>query len=213
MEYKIILFDLDGTLINPKVGITKALQKALNTLGIYEKLETLTQFIGPPLDTSLEQYYGLSKHQAKEAVSLYRKFFVPQGMFESSVYKGIPELLHTLNKAKKKLYIVSSKPTDEAKKIVNHHKLNEYFEAIVGCKMDLSNSEKAELIGKALDYYPKETKKSFVMVGDRKYDILGTKPHNIDSIGVTYGFGTIAELKRAKPTYLAQSIDDLRSYL
>jgi phosphoglycolate phosphatase len=121
--------------------------------------------------------------------------------------------LKTLTKAKKKLFIVSSKPTDEAKKIVDHHKLDDYFEAIVGCKIDLSNSEKAELIGEALGYYPQETKKSFVMVGDRKYDILGTKPHDIDSIGVTYGFGTITELRRAKPTYLAQTIDDLRSYL
>lgn len=213
MNYKIILFDLDGTLINPKAGITKALQKALNEFGISERRETLTQFIGPPLDTSLSKYYGLTKKQAKEAVQLYREFFVPHGMFESTVYEGITELLQSLKKANKKLYIVSSKPTDEAKKIALHHNLHHYFEAIVGCKIDLSNSEKAELIGEALDYYPKETKKSFVMVGDRKYDILGTKPHSIDSIGVTYGFGTLAELKRAKPTYLAQTIHDLQSYL
>ncbi len=213
MPYKIILFDLDGTLIDPKIGITTAVQFALSKYGIQEERNNLLHFIGPPLNKSFQKYYGFNDKESMEAVTYYREYFLSKGMYESNVYKGIIDLLEKLNKFQKKLYVVTSKPTYFAEQIVAHHGLDKFFEKIVGSKKDLSNADKPSLVDKALKLNKNELKSSFVMIGDREHDIIGAQANSIDSIGVTFGYGSVNEITNAKPTHIAKSIKELEIYL
>ena len=213
MQYKIILFDLDGTLIDPQLGITSAVQYALAMMGINEDREMLTPFIGPPLPVSFKKFYNFNEKKAMEAVGYYREYYLPKGMYESTVYRGIPELLTKLKKNKDKLYIVTSKPTVVAEKVVKYHDLFDYFEKVIGSKADLSDADKTTLVSYALKLHPNEKKESFVMLGDREHDIIGAQANGIDSIGLTFGFGSHEEIKNANPTHIVQSIKELSQIL
>jgi phosphoglycolate phosphatase len=211
--YKTIFFDLDGTLIDPKVGILTAVQYALAKYNIKEEFETLLPFIGPPLNKSFQKYYGFSEEKSMEAVGYYREYFLPKGMYESTLYKGIPELLTKLKTTNKTLFVVTSKPTYLAEKIVTYHKLDTFFDKIVGSKPDLSNAAKTMLVKEAISFLPNEEKDSFVMIGDREHDIIGAKANGIDSIGVLFGYGTLKEVTNAKPLYTAKTIKALEKCL
>ncbi len=213
MAHKIILFDLDGTLIDPRVGKTKSSQYALKKFGIDEDLNNLLRFIGPPLNKSFQEYYGFSEEKSMEAVAYYREYYIPKGMYENTIYEGIPELLKKLKKAHKKLFVVTSQPTEFAEKILKHHNLETFFQQTVGCKMDLSNADKTSLVNETLLLLPKAQKEDFVMIGDREHDIIGAKVNGIDSIGVTYGFGSLDEITAINPTSIAESVEDLEKYL
>src|SRR5437868_9618633 len=103
--YKIILFDLDGTLIDPKIGITKSVHYALQKFGINEDLEKLTPFIGPPLPQSLQKYYNFDEEKSMRGLKYYREYFSQKGIYENTLYQGIPELLSTLKQKNKRLYV------------------------------------------------------------------------------------------------------------
>jgi phosphoglycolate phosphatase len=135
MAYTTIFFDLDGTLIDPKIGITKAVQHALSKFNIHEDLESLIPFIGPPLDKSFQKYYGFSEEESMQAIIFYREYFIPTGMYESFVYNGIFDLLKKLKETNNTLFVVTSKPTWVAEKVIKHHKFDDYFEKIIGANL------------------------------------------------------------------------------
>lgn len=209
MTYQTILFDLDGTLIDPKLGITSAVQYALARFGINEDREALTPFIGPPLHDSFKNYYNFSEKKTLEAIQYFREYYLPKGMYESTVYRGIPELLTKLKKAKKKLYVVTTKPTFIAEKVVQYHNLFEYFDVIIGSQSTQMDADKTTLVAYALKREPTEKKESFVMIGDREHDIIGAQANGVDSIGVTFGYGSHEEIKNAKPAYIVNTIKEL----
>jgi phosphoglycolate phosphatase len=213
MKYNPILFDLDGTLINPELGITSAVQYALAHFGINEDRAALTPFIGPPLNRSFETFYDFDEKKAMEAVKLYREYYLPKGLYESTVYRGIPELLTKLKKAKAKLYIVTFKPTFIAEKIMHYHELDTYFDGIKGVNPDLLDSDKTIMIKEILSLLPQDKNHKAIMVGDREHDIVAAHESGIDSIGATYGYGSHEEIKNAKPTYTAHTIKELDKYL
>ncbi|MEK7571330.1 MAG: HAD hydrolase-like protein [Patescibacteria group bacterium] len=213
MAYPIIFFDLDGTLIDPKIGITKAAQHALKRMGIEEDTENLLKFIGPPLHKSFQEYYGFSEEKAMEGVLHYREYFHPTGMYESTVYPDIIAVLTNLQQSGNRLLVVTSKPTWIAEKIVQHHGLDTFFEKVVGSQPDLSNADKTDLVAEALALFPDQPKYSFVMIGDRKHDIFGAQANAIDSVGVYYGYGAEDEISKAKPTHIVKNVKDLLQYL
>ena len=173
-SYRFILFDLDGTLTDPKVGITKSAQYALKKMGIDEKnLDNLTSFIGPPLQVSFTDEYGFNKEQTEAAIDYYRERFKEKGMFENKPYEGIAPLLQMLVEQQYTLVVATSKLTVFAEQILKHFELEQYFDLIVGSNLDGTRSEKAEIIRYILDYYNEHSNDEFVMVGDRKYDIIG----------------------------------------
>jgi phosphoglycolate phosphatase len=212
--YNVILFDLDGTLTNPLEGITKSALYALDKMKIDAgDMALFNRFIGPPLHSSFQDYYSLSAEDASRAVAFYREYYAVRGMYENEVYAGIPELLAALQQEGKKLFIATTKATFFAEKVLQHFQLNGYFSMIAGSNLDGTRSAKAEIIQCILDTLPGVAKETVVMVGDRMFDIDGARANGIDSIGVTYGFGTGEELAAARPDYLASSVAQLKMLL
>ena len=214
MKKQYILFDLDGTLTDPAEGITKSVQYALKHFGIEEEdLEKLQPFIGPPLVESFMDFYGFSEEQAHEAVTYYREYFKPKGIFENEVYKGIPELLEELTQAGKTLILATSKPVVFAEQILEHFDLRQYFEFIGGSDIEQTRAKKSEILQYILEECQLVDLTELVMVGDRKHDIIGAKQFGIDTVGVLYGYGSEEELKEAGADVLVESVCELGEYL
>ena len=210
MPYDLCLFDLDGTLTDPKEGITKSVRYALKSFGIdIADLNELTKFIGPPLRASFREFYDFSEEEAEEAVSKYREYFSETGIFENNLYAGIIELLTHLKDNGITLAIATSKPTVFAEQIAVHFRINQYFDLIAGSELDGARSRKSEVIDYALNIIDPERRISPVMIGDREHDIIGANETGIDSIGVTLGYGTRLELERVNATMIAYSPDEL----
>ena len=212
--YEIVLFDLDGTLTDPKVGITLSVQYALSKMGIQEEdPDTLTPFIGPPLLGSFKERYHMNDEEAIQAIWYYRERFSTTGLYENKVYLGIRELLATLKKQGRKLIVATSKPTEFSIQILEHFDLKQFFTSIVGSNLDGSRTEKGDVIEFALAGENISDFSKVVMIGDRKYDIIGAKNNNIDVIAVAYGYGSFQELVDADPNYIVSSVGELASRL
>ena len=211
---KYILFDLDGTISDPKKGITKSIQYSLKAFDIHVMdIDTLTPFIGPPLRDSYKKYYGFSDEEAEKAVEQYREYFSEAGIFENTLYEGIDVLLKTLQNADKILIIATSKPTVYAERILEYFKIAQCFAFVSGSELDGRRSKKGEIIRYALDSLDITDIENAVMIGDRKYDIIGAKEIGMDSIGVLYGYGDLQELTDAGAPIVLKSVRDLHEML
>ena len=212
-----ILFDLDGTLTDPKEGITTCVQYALADFGIDEPdLDKLEPFIGPPLKESFQNFYNMTEEQADRAVEKYRERFNETGIFENELYGGIHDLLGTLKKGGLHLAVASSKPTVYVERILKHFKIDKYFEVVVGSELDGTRTSKPQVIQEVLHrFFPNHQVRydEVFMVGDRKFDIEGAKLFRIETIGVTYGYGSMEELKEAKADYIVTSVTELKKLL
>ena len=214
---KYLLFDLDGTLTDPMVGITTSVQYALHSMGIEEPdLNKLKPFIGPPLKDSFKEFYGMSDEQADRAIAKYRERFENTGIFENKVYKGIPEMLKRLQKNGFVLGVASSKPTVFVERILEHFHLREYFKVVVGSELDGTRVKKEEVLMEALNqlfsYKPIQYRQVY-MIGDRKFDMEAAKALGVEGVGVSYGYGDVDELKAAKADYIVKSVDELADFL
>jgi len=208
--YQTILFDLDGTLTDPGLGITNSVMHALQKWGIeVTDRKSLYRFIGPPLQDSFMQYYGFSAEDAEKSVAYYREYFREKGLYENEVYPGAEKLLADLKAAGKKLAVATSKPEEFAIRILKHFQLDGYFDVIAGATMDSSRSKKADVIAYCLDRLGASDLFSVVMVGDREHDIIGAKAAKVDSIGVLVGYGSREELENAGATYIAETLGDV----
>lgn len=212
--YNTILFDLDGTLTDPGIGITNSVAYALKKHGIEVTDRTkLYPFIGPPLLDSFQRFYGFSEEQSEQAVADYREYFREKGLFENEVYSGVEELLQHLKESGKRLIIATSKPEEFAVKILKHFGLASYFDYIVGATMDSSRSKKGDVIAYALEVCGITDKTDVVMVGDREHDVLGAKENGLDSVGVLYGYGSREELEKAGATCVAETVEDILRFV
>lgn len=210
-KYKIILFDLDGTLSDPKVGITKSVQYALKKLGITEtNFDKLESFIGPPLQVSFAEYYDLNEEKVQKAIDFYRERFKQKGMFENVLYPNISPLLISLKEQQYTLIVATSKPTVFSEQILHYFNIDQYFDFVAGSNLDGTRTSKTEIIQYILDKYKDYRLDKFIMVGDRKYDIIGANNVGIDSIGVTYGYGSFQELSKSNPTFIVHSVDKIK---
>ncbi len=211
--YNTVLFDLDGTLTDPGMGITNSVAHALKKYGIeVEDKRELYKFIGPPLHESFMKYYGFSEKEAETAIVYYREYFRDTGIFENEVYNGIENLLKEIKASGRKIILATSKPEEFAKRILVHFGLDKYFDFAAGATMDTSRSKKGDVIAYAL----KEcgcSSKNAVMVGDRMHDILGAKENGLASIGVLFGYGSREELENAGADYIAETVDDIIKFI
>ena len=213
-KYKYLLLDLDGTVTDSMEGITRSVQYALENFGItVTDLNTLRPFIGPPLKESFKEFYHFTDEQAETALKKYREYFSTKGLFENKVYEGMPQFLIDQVAKDRQLLLATSKPEPFAKQILSYFGLDSYFTFIGGSTMDGSRSSKTDVISYVLSANHVDDLSAVVMIGDRKHDIIGAENNGIDSIGVLYGFGDEAELRKAGATYIAANLRELSTLL
>ncbi len=213
-KYKLVIFDLDGTLTDSAEGIINSVQYALKKLGIAEDDRyKLRAFIGPPLVNSFEQFYALSSLEAWQAVQYYREYYALNGMFENRVYKGIPSLLNRLQKYGRLMAVATSKPGVYAEQILDHFDMLKFFDQVAGSNLDGSMTDKAELIALVLNDFEYLPGDKIIMVGDRKHDVEGAQANGIDVAAVAYGYASQEELLYSQPSYIVDTVSELEKLL
>ncbi len=203
-----IFFDLDGTLTDPKPGITRSIQYALERLGQAVPTEDeLTWCIGPPLHASLKTLTG-SDELADRALLLYRERFSEIGLFENEAYSGIAQTLSALAARNGRMFVATSKPAVYATRIVEHFGLQRYFERVFGSELDGTRVDKVDLLRYALEV-AKVDPQTAIMIGDRSHDVVGARTNGMTAIGVTYGYGSEAELREAGAHHICAAHPEL----
>ena len=188
-----LLFDLDGTLSDPGVGITRSIQYALMKLGREPPPgESLVKYIGPPLHEAFVELLG-SQQQAASAIVHYRERFASLGLYENRLYEGIEKALGALTARCERMYVVTSKPTIFAQKIVAHFALRGYFHKVYGSNLDGSLADKTALIAVVLRQ-EKIAAHATLMIGDRRHDVIGARANGVQTIGALWGYGSEQEL-------------------
>lgn len=209
-----ILFDLDGTLTDPGVGITNSVMYALKHWDIeVENRSELYCFIGPPLMDSFQKYYGFSKEESEEALRLYREYFSQKGLYENELYPDTVNLLKELKGSGKKIILATSKPEEYAVKILKNFNIYHFFDFTAGATMDEIRNKKEDVIAFAIKECNLSGDRSTVMIGDRNHDILGAKANSLPSIGVLYGYGDLKELTDAGADFIAQTQKDILKFI
>lgn len=208
-----LLFDLDGTLTDPAVGITSCIQHALVRLGRpAPPAASLRRFIGPPLRATFAELLDDEGPIADEALAYYRDRFTAIGMFENGVYPDIVTGLSSLRAGGHRLWVVTSKPEVYARRIVDHFELKDFFHDVYGSGLDGQRADKAELIAHVLAHEHLDARRTW-MIGDRGHDIDGGRATGVRTIGVAWGYGPLEELQLARPDFIASSMADLVGYL
>jgi len=214
MHRDIVFFDLDGTLVDSRAGIFRCLQLVARQVARRELTsQELMRFVGPPIRLGIREVLGIEDHtQIEAAVSIYREHYDSAGVFEYSVYDGVDTCLGELAKAGFTLFVVTSKMDLSAIKIIEHSGLKTHFRKVHGPNRQGEPGTKAELIAGVLAEHAIEPNR-VTMIGDRKYDVLAAKTHNIPTIGVTYGFGSSQELEQAGVMQLCASANEIMKAL
>ncbi|MBQ9885791.1 MAG: HAD hydrolase-like protein [Lachnospiraceae bacterium] len=213
--FDIILFDLDGTLTDPKTGITTCVQYALNAIGIDEPdNDKLAPFIGPPLKEMFMSYCNVDSDMGDFLVEKYRERFSTIGKFENEVYDGIPQLLDKLKRNNKTIALATSKPQIFSEQILEHFHIKQYFDILVGSELNGERVHKIDIINEVISRAGgRFDSAKTAMVGDRKYDIEGAKSCGICSVGVLYGYGGYEELSAAGADYIVENVRSLEKLL
>ncbi len=209
-----LLFDLDGTLTDPKLGITRCIQHALTELGLEPpEADELEWCIGPPLATSFARLLkNNDPERVQQAVLLYRERFAEVGLYENRVYDGIPETLQALRERGFRLFLATSKPRIFAEKILVHFGLHAFFTGTFGSELNGHLTDKPSLVRHILAKTggrPEHT----MIIGDRKYDLLGGRANAIHAAAVTYGYGSEEELRQAGADVLFHAPQQISSHL
>ncbi len=208
---KSILFDLDGTLTDSGEGIINCAILALEHFGLpIPSREQLRVFVGPPLHQSFIDH-GVPADRAEEAVAVYRSRYIPIGKFENVPYPGIQELLEKLKSDGHQLFVATSKPEEMSIDILEHFDLAKYFDQICGSTMDTSRTNKEAVIAYLLEC--SHHTQNMVMVGDTKFDVIGARSHGIPTIGVSWGYGSVSEMKEAGAVAIVDTCEELYSLI
>ena len=214
MKYKFLLFDMDGMLVDTSEGVFGCVAYALSNFGIIpSSIDELKPFMGPPLSYSFKNFYGFSEEDATEAVRLYRQRYTEKGQFECRVFDGVAEMLKKLKDKGYRLCIATSKLESYASAMLERLDIKKYFEIVIGSNLSGTISSKEEVIEEAIRRMEITDRKLALMIGDRKYDVLGAKQSGMDSFGVYMGCAVPHEHEDAGATYVAHSIEELKNVL
>lgn len=208
---KSILFDLDGTLTDSGEGIINCAKMTLERFGLpIPSPDELRTFVGPPLGDSFMKY-GVPADRVEEAIAVFRSRYLPIGKFENHPYPGIRELLETLKAQGHRLYVATSKPEVIAVEVLEHFNLASFFDRICGATFDQSRVSKSDVIAFLLEQIGADT--DAVMVGDTAFDVTGAAAHGIPTIGVSWGYGKVADMKKAGAAAIADTPEMLLTLL
>lgn len=212
-KYDAVLFDFDGTFADTGEGMFESVQSAVKALG-FEPLdgETLRRFVGPPVFDSFRRELGIDEARAEFAVMKYREAYAESGIFRFRIYDGNPELFEEIKKSGIKLGIASAKPQKFLIRIISHLGYEELFDYISAPADDKADPSKTKLILGAVEALKCEESR-VLMVGDRHFDISGANGAGVDSIGVTFGYGSEEELREAGATFIAHSVAEVRDII
>ena len=211
---KYVLFDLDGTLTDPGLGITNCVIYALKHFDIEpSSREELFPYIGPPLKDSFMNFHDLSNEQAEKALWLYRERFDTKGLYENELIEGIPELLKSLKNRGFKLIIATSKPEEYTVRILQHFAIDQYFDFVGGNNLREERPKKSDVIRYIMENHPDMSGENAIMVGDRKYDVEGAHEFGIPTIGVLFGYGSREELESAGADFVVKTASELENCL
>lgn len=210
-----VLFDLDGTLTDSGEGIMKSVQYALEKMGKPEPdMEKLRIFVGPPLKAQFMEYGGFSNEEGELAVKYYRERYAETGIYENKLYPGVEKMLELFRKNGIRMGVASSKPEVFVRQVLKYFKIEHYFTAIVGSELNGKRTDKSEVIEEAIRQLGMENRKNeIVMVGDRKFDVIGAQEQGLACIGVTYGYGDMEEIKSANPVCIATQVSGVAECL
>lgn len=214
MKERIILFDLDGTLTDSAEGILKSVRIVLTHYGIdVPERDDLHVFIGPPLRNTF-RLYGVPEEEIENALKLYRKRYFSVGKFENHLYPGVKELLLRLRADGCRLYVATSKPEHLAVEILQHFGIAELFDTIAGATLDGGRDTKESVIAylfETLGVSPSES--GAVMVGDTAFDVIGARKHGLNTVAVSWGYGTVEELSEAGAIRTVETAEELYDVL
>ncbi len=207
MAERIVLFDLDGTLTDSGEGITKCVKLALEYFGIpVESLDSLRYFVGPPLRDSFLKA-GVPEDKIEEAITIYRSRYTNVGLFENIPYPGIRELLEKLTAQGFRLFVATSKPEEMAVRVLEKFDLYRYFEKVCGATLDKTRDSKSAVIAYLLE--SAGNAQNAIMVGDTAFDVVGAAEHGIPTIGVSWGYGNVDEMKACGAIAIANTAEEL----
>ena len=210
LHYKAVIFDLDGTLSDPQVGITTSIQYALSTFGVEEKRENLLKYIGPPLRDCFADYLDQSK--VEQAITAYRSRYAVNGLFENDMYAGVPQMLENVKALGVKIGLATSKPQPYAQDILDYFGIAQYFDGISGATLDGTIGEKTQVIEICLEKLGVKPQQA-IMVGDRHFDLNSAKELGMGAIGCSYGFADAGELEACNHLFIANNPAQIFEYL
>ena len=214
MKYKLIIFDLDGTLFDSSLGAIKSIDYTIEKLNLTPLTDEVKRtFIGPPIYNSLQKTYNMTDEEAKNATEIFRDVYKNKFLFEAIVYDGIEELLQTLQKDYK-LAVASYKRDDYCKMLLEHFGLSKYFHFIMGADAE-NKLKKSDIVQACMDNFNITSPKEVVLIGDTEHDALGAEALNMDFIGVTYGFGfkNLDDINKYKNIGMAKNAIEILKYL
>lgn len=204
-----ILFDLDGTLTDPQVGITRCIEYALSKSGVPHAGNSLDWCIGPPLIESFQILLNTTNTaQLTQAIDFYRERFATIGMYENTIYPNVELGLAQLKQQGFAIYLATSKPHVYAHKILHHFGLNPFFNGVYGSELSGERNDKTALIAYLLEQ-EKFNPLTAVMVGDRQHDVIGARNNGIKTIAVSYGYGSVNELALIQPDQQCASFTEV----
>lgn len=211
--YKNLLFDFDGTVFDTVKGVERSVQYSLRRHGVDAPLEALKCFAGPPLREIYKEKYGFDDEEVTELVRDFQEDYIPYGLFESSPFPGIGELLDELRQSGKKLAITTLKPRSMAAELLERHGMIDKFDVICGLVSDAGeNMTKADIVRNAMEYFG-ATPEDTLLIGDTKYDIYGGHEAGLKVVAVRYGYAAEGELEEAGADLILETMDDLKKYL
>lgn len=213
-KYNAVLLDFDGTVADTRPGIFNSIRYAMDAAGLpIPDGADLDYFLGPPLGASFSHVFGADEETADRLTDLYRVYYKEKGIFECSLYDGIPELLDGLHAAGIRTAVVSSKPAKFLNMLVPHFGLELRFDAVIGPDLSNKRADKTWLVQEALRTLGLPCDKSAVMVGDRLFDMEGAVHAGVTAVGALYGYGTAEELTEAGAERLITTPSELKILL
>lgn len=212
-KYSSVFFDLDGTIIDSGEGVSNSVLYALKKFGIEETRQNALRFIGPPLANSFKEFYGFDDEKATRGIEIYREYYREKGIFECYLYDGIKELLLWLKNEGYKVVLCTSKPEEYAHRVLDYFEILDLFDFACGATMDeKTRATKDDVMTYALALSGTKPSEA-IMIGDRKFDINSASKFGLDSVGVTFGYGSKEELEEAGATFVVDSANQIKTIL